>query len=131
MNMLERVYDYLVSGGIIETTPPNGWNYQQYIWNDNGVGSDKFIVLQPNGGTQIRDDLGSDYYFSLYVIGNQGNGDIQDVAEKVDEIIDYIKNHPLDSCLGYIQMQGPTPRPMLTEEKRVVFELMLRVVWGD
>lgn len=124
--MLERVYDYLNDAGLL-----TGWIDQKYIWIDTGGASDKFIILQPNGGTQVRDNLGSDHYFSLFIVGQHGNVDIQEVADKANEIIEYIKTHPLDSCLGYVQMQGPTPRPSLTEEKRVVFELMIRVVWGN
>ncbi len=126
MNMLERVDSYLEDAGLYA-----GWTSQLQFWMDSGLGDEQFIVLQTNGGTQIRDGLGSDYYLSLYVIGKQGQHNVADVDAKAIEIIEYIKNHPLDSCLNYVQLQAPMPRPMLTEEKRPVIELMLRVVWGE
>lgn len=126
MNMLERVYDYLNDAGLLD-----GWTAQMQFWNDSQDGDEQFLVLQSNGGTQIRDGLGSDYYFSLYVVGKQGQYNVQDVDAKANEIIEYIKYHPIDSCLGYVQLQAPLGRPLLTEEKRPVHELMLRVVWGE
>lgn len=125
-DMLERVDAYLNDAGLY-----TGWKSQLELWNDTGIGTDKFMVLQSNGGTQVRQSLASDYYFSLYVVGQQGQENVAETKAKALEIIDYIKEHPLDSCLNFVQLQQPLPRPMLTEEKRPVYELMLRVVWGN
>lgn len=126
MNMLERVDAYLQDAGLYDD-----WISQLQFWNDTGAGTDQFIVLQSNGGTQIRDGLANDFYFSLYVMGKQGQSNVADVMTKCEQIVEYIKTHPLDSCLNYIQLQAPPSRPMLTEERRPVIELMLRVVWGE
>ena len=125
MNMLARVYDYLNDAGLL-----TGWTAQLQFWNDTEDGNEQFIVLQSNGGTQVRQDLANDFYFSVYIVGKQGQYNFQDVDAKANEIIEYIKSNPLDSYLNYIQMQAPLGRPMLTEEKRPVHELLLRVVWG-
>lgn len=125
MNMLERVYDYLTDAGLL-----NDWTTQMQFWHDTGNGNEQFIVIQSNGGTQVRDNLGSDYYFSVYVIGKRGTYNVSDVDAKANEIIEYVKSTPLDSCLNYVQMQAPLGRPMLSDEERPIHELLLRVVWG-
>ena len=125
-DMLERVDAYLNDAGLYM-----GWKSQLELWNDTGIGTDKFMVLQSNGGTQVRQSLASDYYFSLYVVGQQGQENVAETKAKALEIIDYIKEHPLDSRLNFVQLQQPLPRPMPTKEKRPVYELMLRVVWGN
>lgn len=121
--MLELVDAYLQDSGLYD-----GWTSQLQFWNDTGDGNEQFIVLQSNGGTQVMDGLGGDFYFSLYVVGKHGQYNVADVDAKANEIIEYIKTHPIDSCVNYIQLQAPLGRPMLTEEKRPVHELLLRVV---
>lgn len=123
MNMLELVDAYLQDAGLYD-----GWTSQLQFWNDTGDGNEQFIVLQSNGGTQVMDGLGGDFYFSLYVVGKHGQYNVADVDAKANEIIEYIKTHPIDSCVNYIQLQAPLGRLMLTEEKRPVHELLLRVV---
>ena len=125
-DMLERVDAYLNDAELY-----SGWISQLELWNDTGVGTDRFMVLQSNGGTQVRQSLANDYYFSLYVVGQHGQENVAETKAKALEVIDYIKEHPLDSCLNFVQLQQPLPRPMLTKEKRPVYELMLRVVWGN
>lgn len=121
--MLELVDAYLQDAGLYD-----GWTSQLQFWNDTGDGNEQFIVLQSNGGTQVMDGLGGDFYFSLYVVGRHGQYNVADVDAKANEIIEYIKTHPIDSCVNYIQLQAPLGRPMLTEESRPVHELLLRVV---
>lgn len=123
MNMLELVDAYLQDAGLYD-----GWTSQLQFWDDTGNGNEQFIVLQSNGGTQVTDGLGGDFYFSLYVVGKHGQYNVSDVDTKALEIIEYIKTHPIDSCVNYIQLQASLGRPMLTEEKRPVHELLLRVV---
>lgn len=123
MNVLELVDAYLQDAGLYD-----GWTSQLQFWNDTGDGNEQFIVLQSNGGTQVMDGIGGDFYFSLYVVGRHGQYNVADVDAKANEIIEYIKTHPIDSCVNYIQLQAPLGRPMLTEEKRPVHELLLRVV---
>lgn len=125
-DMLERVDAFLQDAGLYA-----GWISQLELWVDTGVGEDAFMVLQSNGGTQVRDGLSNDFYFSLYIVGKQGQQNLADTKAKALEVINYIKSNPLDSCLNYIQLQQPLPRPMLTEERRPVYELLLRVVWGE
>ena len=60
MNMLELVDAYLQDAGLYD-----GWTSQLQFWNDTGDGSEQFIVLQSNGGTQVMDSLGGDFYFWL------------------------------------------------------------------
>lgn len=121
--MLERVYDYLNDAELLA-----GWTAQLEIWNDSDTSTDRFLVLQSNGGTALSKDLGSDRYFYLHVIGRRGQSDVEEARGKALEITNYIVHNPIDSCVNSIQMQGDIPRPALTEEKRVVYMLMFRVV---
>jgi hypothetical protein len=59
LNMLELVDAYLQDAGLYD-----GWTSQLQFWNDTGDGSEQFIVLQSNGGTQVMDGIGGDFYFS-------------------------------------------------------------------
>ena len=123
MNMLERVDGYLEDAGLYA-----GWTSQLEIWNDSDSSTDKFIVLQSNGSSPLSDELASDRFFYIHVIGQRGQTDVREAREKAMEIVSYIKNNPIDSCVNFIQMQSDIPRPALTEEKRVVYMLMVRVV---
>lgn len=125
MSMVDAVDSYLDSAGIY-----TGWQAQLQLWRDTDVANDRFIVLQTSGGTPLTPGLGADYYFSIFVIGRRGMPDIQECGDKANEIIEHIKNNGVDKCLGHIQMQSPLGQPSLTEEKRVVYELLVRVVRG-
>lgn len=125
-DMLELVDQYLSDAGLYD-----GWTSQLEFWNDTEVGTDRFMVLQSNGGTNVSKDLSNDYYFSLYVVGQQGQYNIEETKAKALDVIAYIKEHPVDSCIGMIQLQAPLGRPTLTTEKRPAYELLLRVVFGE
>lgn len=125
-DMLELVDQYLSDAGLYD-----GWTSQLEFWNDTEVGTDRFMVLQSNGGTNVSKDLSNDYYFSLYVVGQHGQYNIEETKAKALDVIAYIKDHPVDSCIGMIQLQAPLGRPTLTTEKRPVYELLLRVVFGE
>ena len=124
-DMLELVDQYLSDAGLYD-----GWTSQLEFWNDSEVGTERFMVLQSNGGTSVSKSLANDYYFSLYVVGQQGQYNIEETKAKALDVISYIKEHPVDSCIGMIQLQAPLGRPTLTTEKRPVYELLLRVVFG-
>ena len=114
MNMLELVDAYLHDAGLYD-----GWTSQLQLWNDTGDGNEQFIVLQSNGGTQVMDDLGGDFYFSLYVVGKQGQYNVADVDEKANEIIEHIKTHIPDDLRSFqrinIRMQIPHAHPDFLE----------------
>lgn len=61
--MYERVRNHFVDAGI--TT---GFIVQLLAWEDTTKLTDAFIVFRPNGGTDIRNDLGSDHYVMVDVI---------------------------------------------------------------
>lgn len=125
-DMLELVDQYLSDAGLYD-----GWTSQLEFWNDTENGTDRFMVLQSNGGTNVSKDLSNDYYFSLYVVGQQGQYNIEETKAKALDVISYIKEHPVDSCIGMIHLQAPLGRPTLTTEHRPVYELLLRVVFGE
>lgn len=125
-DMLELVNQYLSDAGLYD-----GWTSQLEFWNDTENGTDRFMVLQSNGGTSVSKDLSNDYYFSLYIVGQQSQYNIEETKAKALDVISYIKEHPVDSCIGMIQLQAPLGRPTLTTEHRPVYELLLRVVFGE
>jgi len=81
-DMLELVDQYLSDAGLYD-----GWTSQLEFWNDTEVGTDRFTVLQSNGGTSVSKSLANDYYFSLYVVGQQGQYNIEETKAKALDVI--------------------------------------------
>jgi len=99
-------------------------------WDDTKKLTDAFIVFRPNGGTDIRNDLGSDHYVLIDVISAKDKR--RAAAEKAQEIINYVEQNDIrDECLGLIQNLGNMPAPILTEEGRLVFRLQFMCVYGE
>ena len=123
--MYERVRNYFVDAGL--TT---GFIVQLLAWDDTKKLTDSFIVFRPNGGTDIRNDLGSDHYVLVDVISAKDKR--RAAAEKAQEIINYVEQNDItDECLGLIQNLGNVPAPILTEEGRLVFRLQFMCVYGE
>lgn len=122
--MYERVRNMFFDAGL--TT---GYKIQLLLFEDSGNLKDAFIVFAPGGGTVIRDDLSSDYYVDVTIVGAKDKR--QATAERVQQITDYIQTNPTtDQCLNYIESMG-IPGPMPTAEGRIVFQLRFRCVYGD
>jgi hypothetical protein len=86
------------------------------------------IVFRPNGGSAIRNALGSDYYVLVDVVGAKDKrGDAKCSAAHL------IMSRPIpaDECVGYIQNMGAIPAPVLTEEGRIVFRLQFVCTYGE
>ena len=62
--MHDRLRDYFISAGLTD-----GFKFQKLIWTDSGVKTDKFMVFRPNGGSNLRNELGGEYYVMVDVIG--------------------------------------------------------------
>ncbi|HDC4513495.1 TPA: hypothetical protein O8U41_003814 [Enterobacter cloacae] len=123
--MYERVRNYFGDAGL--TT---GFIVQLLAWDDTKKLTDSFIVFRPNGGTDIRNDLGSDHYVLVDVISAKDKR--RAAAEKAQEIINYVEQNDInDECLGLIQNLGNMPAPILTEEGRLVFRLQFMCVYGE
>lgn len=123
INMIKMIEGYLNDGRVI-----GDWQCHYELWLDDKKAKSQFIVIQSNGGTAVNKDLGGDFYFSIYVIGKVGRENLDVVQNKAMSIIEYVKNNPINNCIGTIHMQAPLGRPTLTEENRVVYELLVRVV---
>lgn len=123
-DMYERVRDMFASAGLSD-----GYISQLLLFEDTGKISDAFMVFAPGGGTELRDDLSSDYYVDVAVIGAKDKR--RATAERVKLITEYVKaNQTTDPCLNYIEMMG-VPGPMPTTEGRIVFQLRFRCVYGE
>ncbi|MDN2486430.1 hypothetical protein MML63_12425 [Kosakonia sacchari] len=123
--MYERVRNMFGEVGL--TT---GFTVQQLMYEDPNDLSKAVMVFRPNGGSNIRHDLGSEHYVLVDVIGAKGKRG--DAMAAVNRIIDYVQANPMaDECIGYIQNIGAIPAPALTEEGRIVFRLQFACTFGD
>lgn len=123
--MHTRVRNYFVDAGLTA-----GFTTQLLMWNDSGNLSESFIVFRPNGGSAVRNDLSSEYYVMVDVIGAKGSNGATDTA--VQTIIDYVQQNPMsDNCIGHIENVGGIPAPVLTTEGRLVYRLLFACLYGE
>ena len=123
--MHERVRNLFVNAGLT-----SGFTVQQLMYDDPGKLSEAVMVFRPNGGTNIRNELGSEYHIIVDVIGAKDRR--KDAMNAVSRIIDYVQQRPIDDgCVGLIQNFGGIPPPVLTEEGRIVFRLQLACLYGE
>lgn len=123
--MHTRVRNYFADAGLTD-----GVNTQLLAWDDSGKLTDAFMVFRPNGGSAIRNQLGSEYYVLVDVIGAKGRNSQTD--ERVQAIIDYVQDNPMaDEFVGYLENIGSIPSPVLTTEGRLVYRLQFVATYGD
>lgn len=122
--MHTRVRNYFVDAGLTD-----GFQVQLLMWNDSRDLSERFMVFRPNGGSAVRNGLGSEYYVMVDVIGAKGGNGAADTA--VQNIIDYVQQNPMtDNCVGYLENLGGIPAPVLTTEGRLVYRLQFVATFG-
>lgn len=125
--MHERVRNLFVNAGLT-----SGFTVQQLMYDDPGKLSEAVMVFRPNGGTNIRNALGSEYHVIVDVIGAKGVGAKDKALNAVQRMIDYVQANPIsDSCVGHIENMGGIPPPVLTEEGRIVFRLQFACLYGE
>lgn len=125
--MHERVRNLFVKAGLT-----SGFTVQQLMYDDPGKLSEAVMVFRPNGGTNIRNELGSEYHVIVDVIGAKGVGAKDKALNAVQRITDYVQANPIsDSCVGHIENMGGIPPPVLTEEGRIVFRLQFACLYGE
>ncbi|WP_436879554.1 phage tail termination protein [Escherichia coli] len=123
--MHERVRNLFGGAGL--TT---GFTVQQLIYDDPGDLSKAVMVFRPNGGANIRNELGSEYHVLIDVIGAKDKR--KAALDAVQRIVDYVQANPIsDSCVGHIENMGGIPPPVLTEEGRIVFRLQFACLYGE
>ena len=123
--MHERVRNMFVDAGL--TT---GFTVQQLMYDDPGDLSKAVMVFRPNGGSNIRTDLGSEYHVLVDVVGAKDKR--KAALDAVQRIVDYVQDNPIsDSCVGHIENMGGIPPPVLTEEGRIVFRLQFACLYGE
>ncbi|AIX48832.1 hypothetical protein PSNIH1_00435 [Pantoea sp. PSNIH1] len=123
--MHTRVRDLFASAGLTD-----GFVTQLLVWKDTGKLTDKFIVFRPNGGSAIRNDLGSEYYVLVDVIGAKDGNGAADAAAQA--ITDYVQQNPMpNDCIGHIENVGGMPAPVLTTEGRLVYRLLFACLYGE
>ncbi|WP_459175734.1 phage tail termination protein [Ewingella americana] len=125
-SMQERFKRWIINSGLI-----TGYKLQMYQWRQLTAdkGTQRYAIIQPNGGTPVRNDLGSEFYMLLLIVA--GQNDIEQPAADAQAIIDFTQDNPFDDCLGYIENMDSTPTPIFTEENRMVLRLQFRIVYGD
>ncbi|AXF64997.1 hypothetical protein [Leclercia sp. W17] len=123
--MHERVRNMFGDAGLTA-----GFTVQKLIYDDPEDLTQAVMVFRPNGGSNIRHDLGSEHHVLVDVIGAKDKRG--DAANAVQRIVDYVQANPMaDECVGYIQNMGAIPPPVLTEEGRIVFRLQFACTYGE
>jgi hypothetical protein len=121
----ERVRNLFVGAGLTA-----GFTVQQLMYEDPGKLAEAVMVFRPNGGANIRNDLGSEYHVIVDVIGAKDKR--KAAVDAVQRIVDYVQANPItDSCVGHIENMGGIPPPVLTEEVRIVFRLQFACLYGE
>lgn len=123
--MYERVRNLFVNAGLTA-----GFTVQQLMYDDPKDLSKAIMVFRPNGGANIRNQLGSEYHVLVDVIGAKDKR--KAALDAVQRIVDYVRDNPIsDSCVGHIENMGGIPPPVLTEEGRIVFRLQFACLYGE
>ena len=123
--MYERVRNMFVNAGLTA-----GFTVQQLMYDDPKDLSKAIMVFRPNGGANIRNQLGSEYHVLVDVIGAKDKR--KAALDAVQRIVDYVQDNPIsDSCVGHIENMGGIPPPVLTEEGRIVFRLQFACLYGE
>lgn len=123
--MHERVRNMFSDAGLTA-----GFTVQKLMYDDPEDLTQAVMVFRPNGGSNIRHDLGSEHHVLVDVIGAKDKRG--DAANAVQRIVDYVQANPMaDECVGYIQNMGAIPPPVLTEEGRIVFRLQFACTYGE
>lgn len=121
----ERVRNLFVGAGLTA-----GFTVQQLMYEDPGKLAEAVMVFRPNGGANIRNELGSEYHVIVDVIGAKDKR--KAAVDAVQRIVDYVQANPItDSCVGHIENMGGIPPPVLTEEGRIVFRLQFACLYGE
>jgi len=123
--MHERVRNMFGDAGLT-----SGFTVQKLMYDDPEDLTQAVMVFRPNGGTNVRNDLGSEYYVLVDVIAAKDKRG--DAVNAVQRIVDYVQANPMaDECVGYIQNMGAIPAPVLTEEGRMTFRLQFACTYGE
>lgn len=123
--MHERVRNMFGDAGLTA-----GFMVQKLMYDDPEDLTQAVMVFRPNGGSNIRHDLGSEHHVLIDVIGAKDKRG--DAADAVQRIVDYVQANPMaDECVGYIQNMGAIPAPVLTAEGRIVFRLQFACTYGE
>lgn len=123
--MHERVRNMFGDAGLTA-----GFTVQKLMYDDPEDLTRAVMVFRPNGGSNIRHDLGSEHHVLVDVIGAKDKRG--DAADAVQRIVDYVQANPMaDECVGYIQNMGAIPAPVLTAEGRIVFRLQFACTYGE
>lgn len=123
--MHERVRNMFGDAGLTA-----GFTVQKLMYDDPEDLTQAVMVFRPNGGSNIRHDLGSEHHVLVDVIGAKDKRG--DAAYAVQRIVDYVQANPMaDECVGYIQNMGAIPAPVLTAEGRIVFRLQFACTYGE
>ena len=123
--MHERVRNMFGDAGLTA-----GFTVQKLMYDDPEDLTQAVMVFRPNGGSNIRHDLGSEHHVLVDVIGAKDTRG--DAANAVQRIVDYVQANPMaDECVGYIQNMGAIPAPVLTAEGRIVFRLQFACTYGE
>lgn len=117
----ELLKQYIIDSGLI-----TGYKMQMYQWVDTGVSGDKFVVIMPDGGLPIIAELGREHYVMLMLVG--AKNDMKTLMDLAVNLINYVSENPENECLDYVENRSTVPKPLFTEDNRMVIQLNYRIV---
>lgn len=112
---------YIIDSGLIA-----GYTLQLYQWVDSGKAGDKYVVIMPDGGLPIVADLGREYNIMLMIVG--ARNEMKNTMDLAASISSYVADNPENECIDYVENSSPIPRPIFTEDNRIVIQLSFRIV---
>ena len=108
----------------------DGYNVQATMWSDSGEPNDRFMVFKQAGGTNIS--LSYEQYVEAIVISKQGFEELEKLDQDVANIVEFIaENEFIDPCLGRMMVIGGIPSPASTNDKRVIYRLLIGCLNGQ
>lgn len=117
----ELLKQYIIDSGLI-----TGYKMQMYQWVDTGVSGDKFVVIMPDGGLPTKPKLSNEYNVILMLVGDKNQ--TKPIADNASEILDYIKDNPGYGCIHYMYNNGGFPKPLFTEDNRIVLQISVTII---
>lgn len=113
--------DYVVNSGLF-----SDYKMQLLQWVDSGVSSDKFIVIIPDGGLAFRSGLGNQSSLDLTLVGSKNQHKI--ISDKAAEFLNYLGVNSRHSCIYHMYNSSGFPRPLFTDDNRVVIQLGINII---
>ncbi|WP_024551900.1 phage tail termination protein [Franconibacter helveticus 513] len=104
-----------------------GYRVQKRVWNElEDTQSDRYLVIQQNGGGATEEALTRDYYRFILLSG-QNDASVDEVENRADAIRQALIDNHKTECIISMQPVGGIPA-IRTEEGRFLFEINFQTI---